>query len=118
MKRIITLILALSMVFTLAGCKKSVNVTMDGSKCGYFTLSGELGDKGTVTIVSGSGYKNGISWSANNNKYKYVKNGNKVTMTRQEWVASMPKTITGTYNSKTNTFSLDSESLNACISLG
>lgn len=116
MKRILTFILALSMLFALAGCGKKVKVkeyTMSGTKCGYFTVSGSLGSSGTVKLTGQVVDSHGNQRDLDNAVYSYKKSGDTVSMTAKAW-DTVPKSIKGTYNASTNTFTLDAKSMGYC----
>lgn len=119
MKRILTFIIALAMLFALAGCgsgSKKVNVkehTMSGTKCVSFTVSGSLGSSGTVKITGNVVDRYGYLRTLNNAAYSYTKSGDTVSMTAKSW-DTVPKSIKGTYNTITNTFTLDAKSMEYC----
>ena len=106
MKRVFALLLALVMVFSMAGCKKKVTVKMNSGKCGTFEIDGTLGNTGTVKLTGTVFDNHNLPCVLKNVAYTYKRSGNSVTMTRKD-IASAPKTISGTYNAVTNTFVLD-----------
>lgn len=110
MKRFFAMLLALVMVFSLTGCSKKVKVKADSSKCGTFEISGALGTSGTIQVTGTVFDKRNLPCTLKNVTYTYKRSGSSVTMTRKG-IASAPKTISGTYNSVTNTFTLDSAGL-------
>ena len=110
MKRFIAMLLALVMVFSMTGCSKKVSVKANTKKCGTFEISGTLGTSGTVKLTGTVFDSRDYAYKLNNVAYTYKRSGNSVTMTRKG-VASAPKTISGTYDSATNTFVLDKAGL-------
>ena len=118
-KRCAVLFMALAMVFSLCGCVNGctrVNVRIaESNRCGSFTVSGRLGNAGTVTLTGklprfGGNYYQ----SVNNQKYTYTRSGNNVTFTRKGGTSyDGPKSVSGTYNSKTNTFTV--RNANYCL---
>ena len=126
MKRFFALLLALVMVLSLTGCGKKVTVktppsasssasstktpsSASSTKCGTFEISGSLGKSGTIKVTGTVFNSKGTLYDLKNVTYTYKRDGSTVTMTRKG-AASAPKTISGTYDSITNTFTLDNKS--------
>lgn len=118
MKRIITIVLALSMLFALTGCGKTTvtvkETTLSGTKCGNFTVSGaSFGNSGKVKVTGTVVDRYGKLRTLNNAAYQYTKSGNTVSM-KADSRYTVPGKITGNYNSSTNTFVLDAKSMDYC----
>lgn len=108
MKRLLALLLALVMIFSLTGCSKKVKTEAKSGECGTFEISGTLGTSGTVKLTGTVFDKRDKAYKLKDATYTYKRSGSSVTMTRKG-ITNGPKTISGTYNSLTNTFTLDNK---------
>lgn len=127
LKRCAVLFTALAMVFSMCGCGSSTRVKVTDPKvnraaqetvCGTFQITGSLGTSGTVTLTGKLPRLKGANYtyyqSVSNQKYTYKRSGNTVTFTRKGGTTyDGPKTVRGTYNSRTNTFTVNNA--NYCV---
>ena len=108
MKRFFALLLTLVMIFSLTGCSKKVKTKLKSGECGTFEITGTLGTSGTVEVTGTVFDKRDLPYKLKDATYTYKRSGNNVTMTKKG-ITNGPKTISGTYNSVTNTFTLDNQ---------
>ena len=102
-KRVGILLLTLILALSTCGCSKKVK--LKGSDvCAEFTVSGELNSSGKVKITGTLPGSTGQPVSVKNKTLNYTKSGNTVTLSRGNY------SLTGVYNSSTNTFQLTGNS--------
>ena len=107
MKRVLTLVLAFALVFSLCGCggTKTVKVVNSVSgACGSMTVTGNLGNSGKVRVNGTFPSLRGYQKVYNNTVFDYTRSGNRVTLKKG------PLVISGNYNSATGKFTMDYQS--------